>query len=241
MTGPLHTVLTAAGDSRGLFLPAGFGRPKSLVLWEGRPVLAHAVDSYVLDAPRASVAISDAEDAEWGVGAALLGLFPDLTIRAIPPGARGALASALMALEGMDPDLPLVVAAGDSMISGGIAPYVSDFVASGVSAATIAFPSTHPRWSYLSVDDEGRVRQVAEKRVIGPLATTGVFYYRSVRTFIDAATWCLVNNAQLNGSFYVSTTLNYLVSRGEGVAYARIGRHEYRSWSLPIDFTKQTE
>lgn len=236
-----HTVITAAGDSRALFIASGFGRPKSLVLWEGKPVLACAVDSYVLDPGRACVAISAAEDDEWHIGEALLELIPDLTVRSIPAGARGALASALMALEGMDPAAPLVVAAGDSMITGGISGYVSEFIEAGVAAATIAFPSANPRWSYLSVDDVGRVRQVAEKRVIGPLATTGVFYYRTVQEFVDAATWCLVNNASLNGVFYVSTTLNYLVSRGEEVAYARIQRSEYRSWSLPIDFTTQTE
>lgn len=236
-----HTVITAAGDSRALFIAAGFGRPKSLVLWEDRPVLVHAVDAYVLDHRRATVAVSAAENEEWNVGAELLALVPELAVRSIPARARGALASALMALDGVDPSSPLVVAAGDSMVTGGIAGYVSEFISAEVAAATIAFPSRNPRWSYLSVDEGGRVRQVAEKRVIGPLATTGVFYYRSVHEFIEAATWCLVNNASLNGAFYVSTTLNYLVSRGEEVAYARIERDQYRSWSLPIDFTTQAE
>lgn len=233
------TVITAAGDSRELFISAGFGLPKSLVKWKGRPVLARAVDSYVTDRAKASVAINAIEDEEWCIGEALLEICPGVSYRRIPPGARGALVSALLALEDMNPDSPLVVAAGDSMISGGIAPFISEFINANAAAGTIAFPSTCPRWSYLSVDDDGRVRQVAEKSVIGPLATTGVFYYRSVQVFIEAATWCLVNNAHLNDNFYVSTTLNYLVSRGQHVAYRLIGREQYRSWSLPVDFTSE--
>lgn len=237
----VQTIVTAAGDSRPLFLPAGFGRPKSLVLWEGRPVIARAIDSYASNIPRSVVAIHAGEDDQFDVGSAVSAQFPGIAVCRVPTGARGALASALLAMADVDPDAPLVVAAGDSMIEGGAGPVIDRFVADGVHAATIAFPSANPRWSYLAVNDAGIVRQVAEKQAIGPLATTGVFYFATARAFTEAATWCLVNNASLNGIFYVSTTLNYLVSRGRTVAYATIARDQYRSWSLPIDFTTASE
>ena len=235
----IQCVITAAGDSRPLFLPAGFGRPKSLVMWEGRPVLARAIDAYATEPTRTTVAIHTGEDDTFGVGSVVSTLFPVVRVCRIPSGAKGALASALLAMGDVDADAPLVVAAGDSTIEGGAGKYLDRFVADGVDAATIAFPSTNPRWSYLAVNDDGVVRQVAEKQAIGPLATTGVFYFSSAAVFVEAATWCLVNNASLNGIFYVSTTLNYLVSRGRAVGYATIPRAQYRSWSLPIDFTTQ--
>lgn len=236
----VHTVVTAAGDSRSLFLPAGFGRPKSLIMWDGREVLARAIDSYALNPALTSVAIHDGEDREWDLGNHISQIFPCIRIHSIPDGVAGALASALIGLEHVDWESPLVVAAGDSMINGGVGDFVRWAIQSDQDAATIAFPSINPRWSYLAVDSGGAVRQVAEKQVIGPLATTGVFYFQSARLFVDAATWCLVNNASHNGIFFVSTTLNYLISRALTVGYHTISRSEYRSWSLPIDFTQQS-
>ena len=84
------------------------------------------------------------------------------------------------------------------------------------------------------------MRHVAEKRVIGPLATTGVFYFRTAELFLNAAKWCLVNNAKDRGVYYVSTALNAIIMEGLSVKYIEIPRHEYRSWSLPIDFIEQS-
>lgn len=237
----VSTVITAAGDSRGLFLPAGFDRPKCLLPWQGRAVIEHAIDAYATDLERTTVAIHAGEDDEFAVGARVQEAFPQARVVRIAPGVQGALATALIALDSADPDSPLVVAAGDSAIDGGIGRFIEEFVDRDLDAATVAFPSGNPRWSYLLVDDSGTVQQVAEKRVIGPLATTGVFYFRSAAAFVDAATWCLVNNASHRGTYYVSMTLNFLISRGLRVGYAEIPRSAYRSWSLPVDFSTQSE
>lgn len=234
----VRTIITAAGDSRSLFLPAGFGAPKSLVRTAGREVLRHAIESYAVDKSRTTVAVNSAEDDDWAVGTALFSWYPEIKVVRVPCGTQGALASALFSLAGSEGGGPLVVAAGDSAISGGIARYVEGFMKRDLEAATVAFPSTNPRWSYLSVDENSNVIEVAEKKVIGPWATTGAFYFKSSETFLEAAQWCLVNNAHFNGRFYVSATLNYLVSVGRPVGFEVIQRDHYRSWSLPVDFAE---
>lgn len=234
-----YTVVTAAGDSRPLFLAAGFGTPKSLVPWHGAPVLQRAIASYVADLSACTVALHDGEDADWALRARVTEWFPDLRTVLVPPGAKGALVSALLALGDAPADAPLVIAGGDSFVEGGIARYVDDFVASGASGATIVFGSHNPRWSYVMVNDAGTVRGLVEKRVVSDLATTGVFMFRSSRAFVDAATWCLVNNATHEGRFYVSTALNWLVQQGQEVAYHRISREQYVSLALPTDFIEQ--
>jgi dTDP-glucose pyrophosphorylase len=232
----VQSVITAAGDSRPLFLPSGFGSPKGLVLWHDQEVIINALESYVINLERACVAVHKEEDTEWGISSVISRKFPAVRIVKIRPGTLGALASALVAMEGVDPDAPLVVAAGDSVVKGGMSGQIEKFQAMNVDAATIAFQSQNPRWSYLSVDPYGAVRQVQEKRVIGPLATTGVFYFRTARQFLSAAQWVLVNNAMNNGVYYVSTTLNYMISQGLNVYYSTIPRDQYASFSLPSDF-----
>ena len=237
---PIHTVITAAGDSRPLFLGAGFSTPKNLVRWQGTEVLVRAINSYAGDLARTSIAMHRDEAREWHTPEIITAACPGVSVSLVNAGARGALASASVALGAIPPDAPLVVAAGDSEVEGGIGAFTSSFVATGIDAATIAFRSSNPRWSYLATGSDGHVRQVAEKRVIGPLATTGVFFFRQASIFLQAAEWCLVNNAIDRGAFYVSTTMNFLIREGLSVSYAEIPRDKYRSWSLPTDFVEQS-
>ena len=106
-------------------------------------------------------------------------------------------------------------------------------------AFTVAFRSKNPRWSYLSTNEQGQVSEVAEKEVIGSLATTGVFMFSRGQDFVDAAEWVLTNNARTAGRFFVSTALNYIISRGSLVGFTEVSRSEYFSYSTPADFVEQ--
>jgi len=237
---PFEAVITAAGDSRRRFLDAGFGVPKSLVVVAGKSVLQRAFESYAALATQAAVAINKEEDEEWQVGKMLRASFPEATVTSVPSAVKGALVSALFALETPDPGLPLLVTSGDSEVAGGIAHYVALFLQSGAACGTLVFRSSNPRWSYVSVDEEGGVLQVAEKEVIGQFASTGAYFFSSRDLFLEAAEWVLMNEATLNGQFYTSTTLNYALAQGLDVSVHEISRTEYKSWSLPHDFVCQT-
>lgn len=231
-----QTIITAAGDSRPLFLASGFGTPKSLVLREGRTVLEHAVNSYADSFHRSVVAINREEADEWPIESVLLSAFPGIGVIPIPTSVKGALISALMAAGRLDPEMPLVVAAGDSFIRGGIGEYIDALHARGASAGTIVFRSNDPRWSYLATNSAGYVTQVAEKRIIGTLATTGVFYFRRGGDFLGSAQWCLVNSAHRSGIYYVSSVLNRMLMLDKSVYFAEITKDAYVPCALPADF-----
>ena len=231
-----QTIVTAAGDSRPLFLGAGFSAPKSLVMREGLPVLVQAIRSYACQPGLTTVAVNRDEAADWPIKETLEEYFPDTGVELVPSSAKGALISALMAASNLDPELPLVIAAGDSFVRGGISHYISTLDAQGASAGTIVFRSTDARWSYLAINPEGVVTQIAEKQVIGPLATVGVFYFRRSADFLQAAEWCLVNSAHRGGLYYVSTALNQLLVAGHAISFVEIPRPEYVPCALPVDF-----
>lgn len=235
----VQTIITAAGDSRERFFGAGFAQPKSLVQIHGLTVVEKAIRSYTVDFLHLTVAVNEDEDVEWGVAEEITRAFPTANVIRVSSQARGALASALLSISKVDPDLPLVVAAGDSQVTRDVETIVSDFQAQDFAAATIVFDSSGPRWSYVAVDRRNKVLEVSEKFQVGVLATTGFFYFETARSFIEAARWVLINNAHVDGNFYVSTTLNFLISRGEKVGFQKIQRSEYRSWSLPIDFVEE--
>ena len=232
----VSTVITAAGDSENLFLSAGFGLPKNLITLGGREIILRALDAYAIDPNQCTVGLNADECDRWRTDLLIVSAFPSAVVVRINPGAQGALVTALLALEGVPEDEPLVIAAGDSEIRGGIREQIETFMSMSVDAGTIVFPSSGSRWSYILPGRGRTVRQVAEKRVIGPFATTGVFFFRTAGDFRESAEWCLVNNARDRGIFYVSTALNFLIERGKHVIYEEVEPNSYRSWSRPADF-----
>lgn len=240
MKNDIHTVITAAGDSEATFLGAGFHAPKNLLERNGVEILLRAVSSYAQDLSCTTVALNKEECARWPTVEKLRQRYPQVSVALISSKVPGALASSVIAAASIPIESSLIVAAGDSEIGGGISSYVQQFQDREVDAGTIVFQSKDPRWSYISVGQGKNVRQVAEKRVIGPLATTGVFYFRSAEIFRSAAEWCFVNNAKDRGLYYVSTALNAVIMRELKVEYIEIPRSDYISSSLPVDFVEQS-
>lgn len=232
----VQTIITAAGDSRKTFVDGGFGSPKSLVMVDGKTVLEHAIEAYTLDFSALRVAVNEDEANEWGVDRHVLELFPYSKVVKVNSRAQGALVSALIASSDLDMNEPLVIAAGDSRVSGPISLYAESFRTSAFPASTLVFSSSGNRWSYVALDSDGRVVEVSEKYEVSSLATTGFFFFQTAQSFIDSARWVLLNNARVNGRYYVSTTLNFLISRGAGVGYQLLPEGQYKSWSLPVDF-----
>jgi hypothetical protein len=238
---PVQTVITAAGDSRTLFLGAGFSTPKSLVERSGKTMLVRAIESYVVDLERAVVAINSDEQDHWPISQSIQEHYPNLVIEEISSSVKGALVTALMALRNLDLGLPLVVAAGDSEIVGGITHEIEQLQLLGYAAGTIVFPSDNPRLSYIAIDAHDQVIQIAEKHAIGPQATTGVFYFSTAALFLEAAEWCLVNSASHGGLYFVSTALNFVLQRGLPVGYITIPPSRYIPGGLPVDYVRDVQ
>lgn len=234
----VQTIITAAGETSRDFANAGYGTPKNLIDLGGVPLLVHSVRSYSMNPFKSVVAIGEVEQAESDTFAVVREMVPGVRVALIAQGAKGALVTAILAAGEVELDLPLVIAGGDSEIQHGIADLITVLQERKSPAGTIVFRASEPRWSYLDLDASGRTRQVVEKRVVGEYATTGVFYFESARTFLSAARWCLVNNAQTNGRFFVSAALNYLLHEGRHVDWVEIPRGRYRSYAGPEDLRR---
>jgi dTDP-glucose pyrophosphorylase len=236
-----QTLITAAGDSRAAFVEAGFDVPKSLVNIAGFALINQAIESYRHPSGALVVAINKDENAQFDLEHEIKQRFNDATVVEVASAVKGALATAVLAAGTLDLDAPLVISAGDSIVEGGVAAHIQSLISNSSDAGTIVFESANPRWSYINVGESGNVLQVTEKLVAGPYATVGCFYFKSAGLFLEAAKWVFLNNARVKGNFFVSTSLNYLISRGMSVGFEVIPRSSYRSFSRPADFLSQAE
>lgn len=140
---------------------------------------------------------------------------------------QGAICSCLMAIDHVDADKELIIANGDQVLLSDINEAIKDFRGRGVDAGVITFDSTHPRFSYVRVDDHGHVVETAEKRVISRLAIAGIYYFRSGRDFIEAAKQVLLNNNPVQGAFFISQALNEMILASKTLGHYQIAADRY--------------
>jgi hypothetical protein len=145
-----------------------------------------------------------------------------------PPGlTRGALATALLTVDFMTEDHPIVLLPTNSHLESEVFySFVSQMIQSNNSAGTVCVRSNNPIFSYVRVF-EGKVIEVVEKRVVGDLATTGIFFFKSKDILVESANWSFVNNQSTDRDFYIAPCLNYVLSKGLSIGYHVAESKEY--------------
>ena len=145
---------------------------------------------------------------------------------------QGALATAVMGL-GLLEDWTgtLIVAAGDTEVFDEVLCHLDAFAKSGMKAGVLVCSSSDDSrdWSFAHVDETSEeLIQVTEREEPTPLKTAGVFLFSDPKTFFDAAEWCFLNHISHGDFFYTSSTINYLLSKGQSVYLGRVSQGAFR-------------
>jgi dTDP-glucose pyrophosphorylase len=111
---------------------------------------------------------------------------------------EGAAVSCLLAKNFIDNDDPLVIANADQFLEWNSNEFMYAMTGPETDGGIATFPSTHPRWSYCALDDNGWVCQIAEKKPISNIATSGICIHNNI-TYVTLLTLdrCLEKGVQL--------------------------------------------
>lgn len=150
-----------------------------------------------------------------------------------PGHTSGALCSCLLAVNTLDLDQPLIIANSDQIIEHDLSQSVATFMSNQAAAGVITFDSVHPRWSYIVDDGAGNVVQTFEKRVTSRHAIAGCYYFKTARTFIEAAKRVILNDVQTDGMYFISSSLNEIILGGGSVLHLPIHSRLYHSFYAP--------
>jgi dTDP-glucose pyrophosphorylase len=227
-------LLMAGGDTA--FEVAGQPYPKNLVEIEGDPLAQRVIQSLdLLGAAenRLICAIRRDENLRWHTGDVIRLLQPGATVIEVPAETGGAACTALLAIDHIAEDEPLLIYNGDQIIDRPLEPMLDDFLARDLDGGIIVFDGVHPRWSYVRVDDDGLVVEAAEKRPISRLATAGTYWFRRGRDFLDAVAAMIFKDAHVGGSFYVCPAYNELILNRARIGVHAIDREAYYSLATP--------
>jgi len=233
----MKTILLAAGGSDA-YADAGYYYPKNLIEIAGRPVIQHVIDGLGGAARdhRLLAMIRRDENMRFHTGRVVRLLEPTATVLEVDT-TSGAACTALLAIEHIVEDEPLLLVNGDQVILDDIATIVAGFAGGQLDGGVIVFEGVHPRWSYVRVDDAGIVIEASEKRPISRLATAGAYWFARGRDFVECAMAMIRKDANVGGVFYVCPTINEMVLRNRRVGIHLIERASYHSLHDPQALT----
>ncbi|HEY1837326.1 MAG TPA: glycosyltransferase family 2 protein [Rhizomicrobium sp.] len=231
----MNILIPIAGEDK-FFRSDEYFFPKPLVEIAGTPMIELCVRSLTRQFPQAHfIFVVQAEHCTRFSLDGMLRILTEgrCTVLRLDHATRGALCSALMAIDHIAADEPLVVANGDQIVEADLSGFVARATRDGHDGAVITFESLHPRWSFARVDGDGLVCETAEKRVISRTAIAGFYYYKSGKVFVDAALRTLEYESGVEGAYYISQTLNNLILEGRKIAAHRIPADRYHSFYSP--------
>jgi dTDP-glucose pyrophosphorylase len=152
------------------------------------------------------------------------------TIIKIDNDTKGAACTALLAIDEIDNDIPLIISNGDQIIKedlNKIIDYLKNF-----DTGVISTTSVHPRWSYIRTEGN-KITETAEKRPISKDAITGFFYYRKGSYYVKSAMEMIKKDTNYNGMYYISSTINELILENKKTGFYKIPNEQYESFYSP--------
>ncbi|MFO0743484.1 MAG: glycosyltransferase family 2 protein [Candidatus Paceibacterota bacterium] len=103
------------------------------------------------------------------------------------------------------------------------------------------FEASHPKWSYVRIDKNGKVLETAEKKLISNKATTGLYYFKSGSDFVRATEAMIKKDCRYNGEFYVCPVYNELIIEGKDIFIDDITIEKMHGLGTPEDLKKFLE
>lgn len=231
----LNVLVLMAGESTA-FKEAGYLYPKPLIEIEGDPLLRRVVDnlaSIVDPGKRLIFLIRKEDNAKYHIGAVLNLLVPGVLVLEVQQATGGAACTALLAVEHVNNDDPLVITNGDQVLETDLQAVLNHFINRNLNGGIAVFEDVHPRWSFVKCDANGLAVETAEKRPISKLATAGFYYFQHGSDFVTAAMTMIKKDAHVGGRFFVCPAYNEMILRQRKIGVFQIPRNAYFSLATP--------
>lgn len=226
-----------AGKGRP-FREAGFTFPKPLIDVNGKSMVQVVVENLNLSGKHIFICLKE-HYTKYSLDYLLPLISPGCKIITIDAPTEGAAATVLLAKEFINNDEEMIIAASDQWLDWNPQHFISFLRGKNADAGIVTFISTHPRWSFVKVSDEGLITEVAEKKPISNIATAGVYYYKRGRDFVEAAEKMISKNARVNNEFYIVPAFNEMISAGKKIYNYPVV--EMRSLGTPEDLRRFIE
>ena len=229
----INILIPLAGTNQ-FFSESEYPYPKPLIEIHDKTMIEHVVENFnTIKEEKQFIFIVNAEDCKKYHLDNVLNLLTDnnCKIITIENETKGAACSAMLGIEHINNDNPLIIANADQIFEEDLENIVSSF--KDVDGGVVSFHSIHPRWSYARIDKENYIVETAEKRPLSKHAIAGFFYFKHGKDFIDSSMNMIKKDASVNGLYYISPTFNEMVLKNKKLIIKKIDNKKYHTFYTP--------
>jgi len=204
--GNMNVLIPMAGAG-SRFQQAGFTFPKPLIDVKGKPMIQVVVDNLNIDANYIYV-VQKSHREKYNLDTLLNLITPNCKIVEVDGITEGAACTTLLAKEYIDNDKPLLISNSDQFVIWDSNEFMYKMIEHKVDAGIVTFESTHPKWSFVKINEEGFVIEVAEKKPISNTATVGIYFWKKGSDYVKYSEQMILKNERVNNEFYVCPVFN---------------------------------
>jgi len=211
----LNVLIPMAGSGTR-FREAGYTFPKPLIDVNNKPMIQVVVDNLNVDANFIFVVQKEHRE-KYNLDTLLNLISPNCTVIETDGVTEGAACTALLAKEFIDNDSPLFFANSDQFVEWDSTEFMYKMNETNADGGIVTFQSTHPKWSFVKLDENGYATEVAEKKPISNIATVGYYYWKHGSDFVKYAEQMILKNIRVNNEFYVCPVFNQAIEDGKKI------------------------
>jgi HAD superfamily hydrolase (TIGR01509 family) len=205
----LNVLIPMAGAG-SRFAIENYKFPKPLIEVRKKPMIQVVVENLNIDANFIYV-VQKKHYEEYNLQSVLNFITPNCKIVQVDGLTEGAACTCLLAKEYIDNENPLFISNSDQFIEWESGEFFHTMNAPYIDGGILTFEASHPKWSYVKLDDNGNVSEVKEKEVISNIATTGHYYFNKGSDFVTYAEKMINDNLRVKNEFYVAPIYNLMI------------------------------
>lgn len=209
-------ILIPMAGAGSRFSQAGYTFPKPLIEIWGKPMIQVVVENINIQANYIYV-VQKQHYEKFNLKYMLNFITPGCKIVLVESLTEGAACTTLLAKEHINNDNPLLIANSDQYVCWDSCDFSYFMTNNDCDGGILTFKNTHPKWSYLKINEENNVVDIREKQVISDMATVGVYYWRKGSEYVRFAEKMISENKRVNNEFYVAPVYMEAINEGKKI------------------------
>ena len=226
----MNILILMAGIAKD-FEEKGHSYPKYLLEVQNKPIIQRTIESLENFGEDITCIIRKEDQEKYFLGDTLKILCPSCKVIEVSGETKGAICTALFAIDFINNDEELVILNGDQLIKTDIAPAIADFRKRKLDGGIITIEAVNPKYSSVLLDENNLVIQTSEKRPISKIASTGCCYFKKGSDFVGAGFSVIEKDVNTQGKYYISSTFNEMILNQKKIGIYEIPKKDYISFS----------
>ena len=209
-------VLIPMAGAGSRFANAGYTFPKPLIDVNNKPMIQVVVDNLNIEANYIYI-VQKSHRVKYNLDTLLNLITPNCKIVDVDGITDGAACTTLLAKEYINNDDFLLIANSDQYVEWNSNDFMYNIESSNTDGSILVFKSNHPKWSFVKLNEDNLITEVAEKNPISDNATVGIYFWKKGSDYVKYTEQMIEKNIRTNNEFYVCPVYNEAIQDGKSI------------------------